>query len=83
MVMAYRFKLEIERRPIVCAKRNDYFLWQWMSRQSDRHNSWLGWTVIRLRWSESLEEDDPLDWAICQNQALRSLIKETIDADTE
>jgi hypothetical protein len=25
MVMAYRFKLEIERRPIVCAKRNDYF----------------------------------------------------------
>jgi hypothetical protein len=26
MVMAYRFKRQIERRPIVCAKRNVYFL---------------------------------------------------------
>ncbi len=26
MVLSYRLKRQIERRPIVCAKRNDYFL---------------------------------------------------------
>jgi 4-amino-4-deoxy-L-arabinose transferase-like glycosyltransferase len=68
MVLAYRLKREIDRRPFVCAKRNDYFLTAMGEAAVGQAQVLASLDSSKIALVRVLDTRHPLDRAICQEQ---------------